>query len=189
MPQKPENVKIQNSRLKQLAAALAYLLLTAALAVAAIWYIIAFNQGAFDDVNAGMVCFIAVTCGIFGAISLTLAIVRFCKLKYDFIFLADDKGIYDYYSTVPLGFIPWEAIENINYSKLDPLADTPLPHVVFSFTDDKSARRGKNFLQRASIALHYNALRLRFSLVKPKREQIYSALYQIFLYYRNDGTD
>lgn len=189
MPQRPENLKIENSRLKQLLAALAYLLVTAALCGVATWYVIAFKQDYFADVNVRTVYFVAIACGIFGAISLALSIAHFYKLKYDFIFLADDKGIYDYYSDIPLGFIPWEAIGQINYSKLDLLDDKPTPNIIISFTQDKLAKRGKNLLQRAKISQGFNALRIGFTLAKPKREQIYCGLYQLFAYYKGENKE
>ncbi|MGN0813693.1 MAG: hypothetical protein ACI4MH_00490 [Candidatus Coproplasma sp.] len=189
MPQRPENLKIENSRLKQLIAALLYLLITAALVGAAAWFITAFMQDYFEDVNLTTVCLVAIACGIFGAISLALSIVHFYKLKYDFIFLADDKGIYDYYSDIPLGFIPWETIDKINYSKLDLLDEKPTPNIIISFTQDKLAKRGKNLLQRTKIAQGFNALRIGFILAKPNREQIYCGLYQLFTYYKGGNKE
>lgn len=171
---KPEPLTVVHNRKKRLAAAIVRLIFAAA--IAALPTLV--DRADMDD---GLFIGICVAAAFFAAVALGSSGIRFVKLSRSVLFRADEKGVYDYDTTLPLGFIPWEEIAGIELHKFDLLETPPAAHVEILLRP--GAARNRDPVRRLRLKLSFNTLRPTFSAAQNKREDIYRALKEWYDYH------
>lgn len=180
-PERPEDLYISDNKIARLLTAVIWLAAAAGLVALPVLTLYA---GAPTQVMAAMWC----VCTIFAVICAMYAGINFYKLKYNYTFYADEKGIYDYYSFFAAGFVPWEQVAGVELKKFDFGGDPPRSCVRITL-DEKKFREGRSNLSIFLVGLNsaiFNplALRLTFAVAKGSRAEIYARLAAMYRYYK-----
>lgn len=181
----PTEIRVENSRIRQLIFGIIWL--AAAGGICALIAILWIKFANDEELTARLRIAMNVVFGFFAGVCAVNGVLRLIKLRYNYIFLADDKGIYDYYSLIPLGFVGWENIERVHYTSCDLENDTLFPAVKIKI-NSKALKGKKNIFQRWQLIVQFSGKSYSFIAAKPKAKEVYAGLKPLYDNYKNGGN-
>lgn len=184
---KPEKMAVPNSRVKQLIFGVFWL--AAAGGLIALFVCAYLITRETDPMPKNLIVMLIVASVLFCPPMIALGVSHLYKLKFDYIFFADEKGFTDHYSILPLGFIGWEDVNEISYQRLDLLGDPPLPCIRISVNRTALKRRMRGLAKLKTLKIWSGSpLRFHFFAAKAKRKEIYPPLKTLYDIYKADHS-
>lgn len=110
----------------------------------------------------------------------SISVSLFMRLGRKFLIYSDEKGLYSFTDLFPIGFLPWECMESLNYLKKSKILEVEL---------QDSAQLKLNIYWRIKSCLSRKhsgkrILTIEFSVCKGKSEEISQKIIDLWNYYK-----